>query len=116
MDTRNVAQKKKDVLKALKAELGLVSPACEKSGVSRSSFYSYVRKDAKFAAAVEDISNVTLDFVENKLFKQIKEGSVAAICFYLKCKGKGRGYIEQQNVNLTSKDLKITFDREDQAL
>ncbi len=39
-----------------------------------------------------------MDFAESQLYKQIKEGSTAATIFYLKTKGKKRGYIERQEI------------------
>ncbi len=40
-----------------------------------------------------------LDFMESRLLKAIDKGNVTAIIFYLKTKGKDRGYIEPQEID-----------------
>ena len=44
------------------------------------------------AQCVED----QLDIAESKLFQHIEDGNIPALLFYLKCKGKDRGYIERE--------------------
>jgi hypothetical protein len=83
--------------------LGVVSMACDKVGVSRTTFYDYKAKDPEFREAVESVKEIAVDFVESQLFKQIKEGSTAATIFYLKCQGKKRGYIEKQEIEHSGK-------------
>jgi hypothetical protein len=41
-----------------------------------------------------------LDFAESQLYKQIKDGSTTATIFYLKTKGKQRGYVERQQIDI----------------
>ena len=45
-----------------------------------------------------------MDFAESQLHQQIKDGSVAATIFYLKTKGKKRGYIEKSELDVTNKN------------
>ena len=54
-------------------------------------------------ASAEDISDIVLDFAESQLHKQIKENNTASTIFYLKTKGKKRGYIEAQDINFNTK-------------
>jgi len=66
---------KEKLLEALERSLGIVTPACKEVGISRNTFYEYYKTDIIFKEAVDDINEITLDFVENNLLKKIKEGS-----------------------------------------
>ena len=61
-------------------------------------FYERLEKDSDFKKVVDDIKNVALDYAESKLYELIKDGNVTATIFYLKTKGKKRGYIERQEI------------------
>lgn len=87
--------KKKALLDALEKTLGVVTTACKQVGIGRTMFYEYM-KDTSFRKQVDDLQNVALDFAESQLHKQIQDGNTAATIFYLKTKGKNRGYIERQ--------------------
>ena len=89
---------KKALLEALEKSLGVVTTACKSVGISRKTYYQYLKEDEEFAADVKDIENVSLDFAESQLHKQIQEGSTAATIFLLKTKGKPRGYVERQQI------------------
>lgn len=91
-----IQQHKKALLEALEKSLGVVTTACRTVGVDRGTFYNYYNKDAEFRTAVDDIENIALDFAESQLHKQIQNGEVSSTIFYLKTKGKKRGYIERQ--------------------
>ena len=90
--------KKESVLKALEQSLGVVNMACKKANIPRSTFYKWMKEDEDFAKQVEDIDNIALDFVESQLHRQIADNSTTATIFYLKTKGKKRGYIERQEI------------------
>ena len=83
------------LLAALEQTLGIVTAACKLAGISRSTFYEWMKSDIDFALAVEEIENIALDFAESKLHGAIAKGNIAAIIFYLKTKGRDRGYIER---------------------
>ena len=89
--------KKKALLDALEKSLGVVTTACKKVGIGRTMFYEYM-KDNNFREQVDDLQNVALDFAESQLHKQIQDGNTAATIFYLKTKGKNRGYVERHEI------------------
>jgi hypothetical protein len=97
---------KTSLLEALEKSLGVVTSACKIAGCSRETFYKYCKEDKE-----DDISNITLDFAESQLHRQIKKGNTTATIFYLKTKGKNRGYVERQEVHqeTTYKSLDINI-------
>jgi len=99
--------KKETLLEALENSLGIVSTACNRTGISRSSFYKWYHEDEEFRKKVDEIDNIKLDFVETKLFKNIENEKEKSIIFYLQHKGHKRGYLQKQNINLTSNEEDI---------
>jgi hypothetical protein len=85
-------KKKKQLLIYLKRSLGVVTAACDATGISRQTHYRWYSSDNKYRDKVDDIGNVALDFAESKLYESIKKGCPASIIFYLKTKGRDRGY------------------------
>jgi phage antirepressor YoqD-like protein len=98
---------KKAILEALEKSLGVVTTACKIVGVGRTTFYQWLKDDEVFAQQVKDIENIALDFVESKLFENIRDGKTSETIFYLKTKGKNRGYVErvEQEINFTEKPI-----------
>lgn len=91
-------QHKKAIIDALEKSLGVVTTACKNVGIGRTTFYDWMKDDQEFEQEVNEIQNIALDFAESQLHKQIGDGSTAATIFYLKTKGKKRGYIERQEI------------------
>jgi hypothetical protein len=98
---QQTALKKGEMIKALVKSLGIVTIACEKVGIERSTHYDWIKADEEYKNAVEDISDVALDFAESMLHKQIQDKDTIATIFYLKTKGKRRGYIERTEIDAT---------------
>ena len=101
---QSTKENKEKLIEALKQSLGVVTTACDNIGITRQTYYYWLKTDDDFRKEVEDLENVTLDFAESQLFKQIKEGSTAATIFYLKTKGRKRGYIEKTELDVTNKN------------
>jgi len=96
--TKSDTIKKESLLKALEKSLGVVTTACKNANVHRSTFYEWYKKDNDFKLQVDDLKNVALDFAESKLHEQISKGVPSSTIFYLKAKGKNRGYVERQEI------------------
>lgn len=111
---------KKRFIEVLKKSRGIISSACESVDMSRQTYYNWLEADPEFKQAVEEVNESMIDFVESKLMQKIngievldhKSGDVydlppsdTAIIFYLKTKGKSRGYVESvvnKNINVNT--------------
>ena len=106
---------KKAMLAALEKNLGIVSQAAQECGINRTVHYTWYNDDPDYRAAVDSVGDIALDFVEGKLFElingpmrevlteegiqQLKDAPTpSAVIFYLKTRGKKRGYIERQEI------------------
>jgi hypothetical protein len=94
--------KKEAVLEALEKSLGVVTTAVKSVGVARSTYYKWLKEDEDFSKKVKDIENIALDFAESQLHSQMSNGNTSATIFYLKTKGKKRGYIEKSELDISS--------------
>ena len=106
-DCLKTAANKNALIAAMNESLGIVSTACKKAGLSRKTFYKYTNEDKEFKKACQESGEIALDFAESKLFQAIKEGNMTGTIFFLKTKGKKRGYIESSinyNAELDDKD------------
>ncbi len=92
---------KKAMLEALEKSLGIVTTACKSVGIDRGTHYKWMKSDEAYKTSVEGIDNIALDFAESQLHLQMKDGNTSATIFYLKTKGKRRGYIERQEIEHT---------------
>ena len=79
-----IKRDKNRLLKCLEESLGVVTDACLMANLSRETHYKWYSQDENYKKAVDDISDITLDFAENSLHKQIKAGNTPATTFFLK--------------------------------
>ena len=83
---------------ALRACGGLFAAAAQKLGVNPSTVSRRVGASANLQAVVRESMDKRLDMAEAALMKAIDRGEPWAVCFFLKCKGKGRGYVERTEI------------------
>lgn len=93
---------KKATIEAMRKCLGVVTQACKLSGIDRSTYYEWYKDDIEFKKQCDDCSEIALDFAESKLHKQIEDNIPTSTIFFLKTKGKHRGYIEKSEHDMTS--------------
>ncbi len=103
--------RKVEVLAALRETRGIISVACARCGVARRTFYNWLDTDKDFHRAVEDVNEEAVDFVETKLLERIESGAERSIIFFLKTRGKSRGYRESGSTEneMLSRDLLAKF-------
>jgi len=90
---------KKKMLQAMVESLGVVTDACKIAEICRATYYIWYKEDEDFRNEVDSIQDIALDLAESELHKHIKDGNITALIFYLKTKGKRRGYIERQEIS-----------------
>lgn len=109
---KNLAVKEKNkelLIKSLRENLGILAPALKFVSIDRYSFNKWYDEDLDFRKKVDEIREECVDYVEGQLLKQIKTGGAAQTIFYLKTKGKHRGYIEQNDTNMTIDAVRIKY-------
>ena len=92
------AKDKERMIEALTKSLGIVTNAVKVTGISRTTHYAWMEKDPEYRSRVEEATDAQIDFVEGSLIQRIQEGDTTATIFYLKTKGKKRGYTERMEI------------------
>jgi hypothetical protein len=82
----------KQVIDALIAADGALTIAAKRLGTSYRHLKKYIDANEKMTEVLHGIDESILDLAEGTLRKSIEEGDLAATTFFLKTKGKGRGY------------------------
>jgi len=106
-EQKRTQENKKKLLKALEKSLGIVTEACEKSNLSRTQFYKWYKEDKEFKESVESIEGKFIDFAETHLKQQIANDNTQATIFYLRTRGRKRGYGD--SLDITSNEEPITI-------
>ena len=92
-------KKKEAMLRLFASPLGLVTKALESVGIDRRTHYRWMKEDEEYSQAVRDVESVSRSRSQSKLHKLIESGNPVAIIFYLKTKGKARGYVQRSKSN-----------------
>ena len=81
-----------------------ITATCTALGISRKTFYEWKDKKKKLAEGLEAAEESILDYAESKLVEHIQNDDVQALIFFLRTKGKKRGYVEktESDVNINA--------------
>ena len=100
----------KDIELLVEKYKGNIAAIARHCGVNRSTIHNRMKTSAKLTAAIYDAREAMIDNAESLLYKQMAEGNVTALIFFLKTQGKGRGYVERQEVTgADGNELQITI-------
>ena len=93
-----------------------ITATCSALGISRKTFYEWREKKKKLAEGLEEVDESILDWAESKLKEHIDNDDLQALIFFLRTKGKKRGYVEKTesdvNINAFEKLMQDTEDEE----
>ena len=110
---QEIMYQKNIFLKALTKNLGNLSTTLKATGIAKSTYYDWLRKDPEFKAEAFDVKETAIDFVESKLFSQINVNNTTATIFYLKCHAGHRGYVENQVIHNYNRNLNVDMTAEE---
>lgn len=90
----------------------LVQIACDKTGISRATYYRWLKDDAVFAdaagASMQEGNDLVSDVAESKLISLLREGNLGAIALWLKHRHPAyRSKLEVQ-ANVRHEDVPLT--------
>lgn len=101
------------IIDALEQARGMVAAAARILGCHRDTIYVAMDQNKEVARARILAKEAQKDRAELSLFSLIEQGNVAAICFYLKCQAKDRGYVERVEFTGRNGDPIQIADREE---
>ena len=99
-----MALSESQIIEALKANAGFITGAAKMLNVTYHAIYDRIQRSEYLKNNYQEIQESHLDLAESKLLQNIKGGNLGAICFFLKCRGKSRGYIETSKHELSGPD------------
>lgn len=78
-----------------------VTATCKALGINRTTFYNWRKRSERLDAMLEEVEESIIDYAESKLVEHIQEGDTTCLIFFLKTKGKKRGYVERVEQDVT---------------
>lgn len=95
-----LTKKQELFLVAFKKHATNISKACESVGIARNTHYEWKSTNSTYKEQIEDIEESMIDFGESMLYKNMKEGKESSILFFLKTRGKKRGFVEKTELEV----------------
>ena len=97
---------KKRMLEALEKSLGIVTTALKATELSRTNYYKWLKEDEEFAQKVNEIENISKDFVKSKYYECVKDKVPSVVIHAAKTR---LGWNETNRVDITSGDKAINM-------
>ena len=112
-----LSMKQKSFLIAYKNNGFHITNACLEVGIDRKSHYNWIKNNLQYSTKFKEIEEVVGDDFEQALYEKGMAGDTQAIIFYLKTKGRKRGYGEKVELehsgNITGININIVDSDED---
>lgn len=86
------------IIDALQKTEGNISAAARALGASRVTIHKRINDSEEVKREYDSVNEASLDEAENELMALVKSGDFRAIKFYLRTKGRTRGYGDQLDV------------------
>jgi len=87
-----------ELLKAIKGSAGIMSTIAKKLNCDWHTAKKRIDENDDALKAYNNENENVLDLAESKLIENINDNDNTAIIFYLKTKGRNRGYVERQEI------------------
>ena len=86
-------QKEKELFpEVLEKNHGRIYDTCRELNISAETFYQWKRSDPIFKKSCKEVEYRLVDYVENKLWEHIESGCVKSLLYFLRSKGRKRGW------------------------
>jgi len=86
----------KQIAEAIRKTNGLLTYTARELGCHYHTVRNYINKHAELQQEYEDIQELVLDLAENNIRQDIKAGSVETAKWYMRYKGRARGFIDKE--------------------
>lgn len=93
-----LAPRKKKMIEALTAELGIVTSACRIVGIHPDTHYEWLKKDPVYKSAVEALDTRKDDIIEKAFLSLVIDKNPQAVIHAVKTKLRHRGYGDEMTV------------------
>jgi len=94
--------------KALEGTGGVQAVIAKACGVDRSTVTRFIQKYPKMRLLLDAEAERIIDIAENKLHALVNDKDIRAIKFFLETKGKSRGYVSKQELEIAGNISTLT--------
>lgn len=97
--------RKADMIEAIQKAGGILAVAARALGCSRQTLYNYMERYPDVRAAYDEANETNLDVAEAVLLEQVRGKDKEQVRFYLRTKGRARGYGDRLTVGFNPAEL-----------
>ena len=104
-----MTKQQNDMIEALGNCYVNITKACKIVGIDRTTHYRWYNEIPRYKELFDDLQESMIDIAETMLMTNIEDAKETSIIFFLKTKGKKRGY--QEVIETNDKPLRIQVER-----